>query len=178
MLFARRINSGLGRRLFSASSAIQTPPSAPRVVPNLLDGRTVASSSTKLIPVHDPATNKLVCHVPESTPVEMAAAVESAARAFKTWRDVPVQRKQRVMFELQGLIRASTDELAASITREQGKTLADARGDVFRGLEVVESACGVANGDWLKGQSLMNLATGLDCVSFREPLGVTAVKGP
>ena len=86
MLFARRINSGLGRRLFSASSAIQTPPSAPRVVPNLLDGRTVASSSTKLIPVHDPATNKLVCHVPESTPEEMAAAVESAARAFKTWR--------------------------------------------------------------------------------------------
>ncbi|KAF5837385.1 Aldehyde/histidinol dehydrogenase [Dunaliella salina] len=76
------------------------------------------------------------------------------------------------MFKLQELIRANTEELARSITMEQGKTLADARGDVFRGLEVVEYACGMA--PQLAGEMVENVATGIDCYSIRQPLGVCA----
>jgi malonate-semialdehyde dehydrogenase (acetylating) / methylmalonate-semialdehyde dehydrogenase len=85
---------------------------------------------------------------------------------------MPIQQRQRVYFKFQQLIRENTEELARSITVEQGKTLADARGDVFRGLEVVETACNAAV--VLMGETSENLARGLDTYSFRQPLGVTA----
>eukprot|EP00904_Undaria_pinnatifida_P005128 jgi/Undpi1/1745/HiC_scaffold_11.g05134.m1 len=102
----------------------------------------------------------------------MEAAVSSAQEAFLSWREVPVQHRARVMFKLQGIIRERTEELAAIITMEQGKTLADARGDVFRGLEVVEQACGV--GVAMMGETLGGVAAGMDSFSYREPLGVCA----
>ena len=76
----------------------------------------------------------MICQVPEATQEEMKAATDAASKAFKTWKEVPVQHRQRVMLKLQALIRENTDELALSITKEQGKTIPDARGDVFRGL--------------------------------------------
>jgi hypothetical protein len=93
---------------------------------------------------------------------------------FKHHADVSivVVFPQRVFFTLQALIRQHTEELAHSITVEQGKTLADARGDVFRGLEVVETACNM--GTLIMGETLGNLSRGLDSYSFRQPLGVTA----
>eukprot|EP00903_Cladosiphon_okamuranus_P015999 g14775.t1 len=132
----------------------------------------IESATTDWIDVNNPATQEVVCRVPRSTDCEMDAAVSSAKEAFLTWRDVPVQHRSRVMFKLQGLIRERTEELAASITLEQGKTLADARGDVFRGLEVVEQACGV--GVAMMGETLAGVATGMDTHSYREPLGVCA----
>ncbi|KAI9905328.1 hypothetical protein PsorP6_013547 [Peronosclerospora sorghi] len=102
----------------------------------------------------------------------MQHATESAARAFKTWKEVGVQHRQRVMLKLQHLIREHTEELAVSITNEQGKTLADARGDVFRGLEVVEHTCGAAT--LMMGETVENLATSLDTYSYKQPLGVCA----
>jgi malonate-semialdehyde dehydrogenase (acetylating) / methylmalonate-semialdehyde dehydrogenase len=150
--------------------------------------------------VINPATQEVVSRVPQSTPEELKRAEEGAKKAFKTWREVPVQQRQRVFFTLQQLIRDHTDELAHSITVEQGeymsrvemkleqatddvlnnvfdilsigKTLADAKGDVFRGLEVVESACMM--GSLTMGETQENLARGLDTYTYRQPLGVTA----
>ena len=90
------------------------------------------------------ATQAVVSRVPRTTPTEFKAAVDAATAAFPAWRATPLPARQRVMFRLQALIRDHTDALAACITAEQGKTLADARGDVFRGLEVVEYAAGIA----------------------------------
>lgn len=167
---AQHHHATVARCLFSVNTA--TSPNDAPVVQNIINGVAVPSTSTSLIPLHNPATNELVCYVPESTPEERAAAVAAAKDAFVEWRDTPVQRKQRIMFTFQQMIRDRTEEIAESITLEQGKTLADARGDVFRGLEVVEMACNVTNG--IMGESLQNLASGLDSVSFREPLGVVA----
>ena len=82
----------------------------------------------------NPATQDVVSRLPLCTPEEFSAAVASAKAAFPKWRDTPVPQRARVMFKLQELIHAHMDDLAASITQEQGKTLADAKGDVFRGL--------------------------------------------
>eukprot|EP00611_Tribonema_gayanum_P019915 TRINITY_DN3544_c0_g1_i2.p1 TRINITY_DN3544_c0_g1~~TRINITY_DN3544_c0_g1_i2.p1 ORF type:complete len:187 (-),score=19.04 TRINITY_DN3544_c0_g1_i2:134-694(-) len=145
---------------------------AAHIVPNRIGGELVPSKSSKLIDVRDPATQELVCRVPESSDAEMAAAVRAAAEAFPAWRNTAVQARQRVMFKLQALIRDNMEELARSITQEQGKTLADARGDVFRGLEVVEAAAGAA--PLMMGETLEQLSGGLDTYSFRQPLGVCA----
>ncbi|CAM9398519.1 unnamed protein product, partial [Laminaria digitata] len=130
--------AGAGAAAFEACRS-----NSPFDVTNFIDGEMRKSASAGWMDINSPATQALVCRVPRSTHEEMEAAVSSAQEAFLSWRDVPVQHRARVMFKLQGLIRERTEELAAIITMEQGKTLADARGDVFRGLEVVEQACGV-----------------------------------
>lgn len=122
--------------------------------------------------VKNPATQQVVGRVPELTNDEFNTAVSLAKDAFQDWKQVPIQQRQRIMLKLQQAIRDHTEELAYLITLENGKTLADARGDVFRGLEVVESACWMAPG--MMGESMPGLAKNIDCVSFREPLGVTA----
>jgi malonate-semialdehyde dehydrogenase (acetylating) / methylmalonate-semialdehyde dehydrogenase len=122
--------------------------------------------------VRNPATQELVCRVPQSTPEELARAEAGAKEAYLAWKEVPIQQRQRVFFKFQALIREHTEALAHSITIEQGKTLADARGDVFRGLEVVETACNAATGTM--GETAENLARGIDTYSYRQPLGVTA----
>lgn len=114
--------------------------SAPRVQ-NFINGQFEDSKATKWFDVINPATQEVVCQVPQSTPEELKRAEDGAAAAFLTWKEVPVQQRQRILFNYQQLIREHTEELAHSITTEQGKTLADARGDVFRGLEVVEQSC-------------------------------------
>ncbi|KDO18109.1 methylmalonate-semialdehyde dehydrogenase [Saprolegnia parasitica CBS 223.65] len=145
---------------------------APERVPNFINGQFVQSKTTKWIDVRNPATNEVVCQVPETTPEELQAAADAAKVAFKTWKEVPVQHRQRVMLKLQQLVRDHTEELAHSITKEQGKTLADARGDVFRGLEIVEASCGIGN--HMMGETLGNLANSLDTYSYKQPLGVCA----
>jgi malonate-semialdehyde dehydrogenase (acetylating)/methylmalonate-semialdehyde dehydrogenase len=102
----------------------------------------------------------------------MEAAAANAAATFKTWREVPVQQRVRIYLKYQQLIRDNMDALAASITQEQGKTLADAQGDVFRGLEVVEHTCSAAT--LMMGETLENLASNVDTFSIRQPLGVAA----
>lgn len=99
-----------------------------------LDGKLVESQATEWIDLHDPATNEVVTRIPKSTQSEMLAAVESSKVAYKSWKESSVLKRQQVMFNLQRIIRANMGELAKSITQEQGKTLADAEGDVLRGL--------------------------------------------
>src|SRR5690606_21142333 len=105
---------------------------------NFIDNQFVKSSATTWFDLHDPATNNLVTRVPQSTPEELKAAVESAAKAFPAWKKTSLLHRQQIMFRLVGLIRENWDRLAASITLEQGKTFADAKGDVLRGLQVAE----------------------------------------
>ena len=103
---------------------------------------------------------------------EMQAAVAAAKKAFPEWRDTSVSARARVMFKLQALIREHTDELADVITLELGKVTADAKGDVFRGLEVVEASCGM--GASMMGDSLGQVSYDMDTYMIRQPLGVCA----
>lgn len=151
-------------RLYTSSTASTTK--------LFLDGKFVESKATKWIDVHNPATNEVVTRVPESTGEEMRAAVISSQKAFKTWSRTTVMKRQECMFKLQSLIKENMDKLAASITLEQGKTLEDARGDVLRGLQVVEHCCSITS--LILGDSLMNISADMDTISYRYPLGVTA----
>lgn len=128
--------------------------------------------ASKWFDVINPATQEVLYSVPQTTPEELKRAEQGAIQALKTWKETPVQQRQRVFFNLQKLIRDNTEDLAKSITLEQGKTLQDARGDVFRGLEVVETSCNVAPA--MMGETLGNVSRGLDTYSYRQPLGVTA----
>ncbi|KAF2320585.1 hypothetical protein GH714_028605 [Hevea brasiliensis] len=115
----------------------------PLRVPNFIGGTFVDSQSSTAIDVINPATQEVVSQVPLTTNEVQSCSVCSKA-AFPSWRNTPVTTRQRIMFKLQELIRRDIDKVAMNITTEQGKTLKDAHGDVFRGLEVVEHACGMA----------------------------------
>ncbi|KAL8060869.1 hypothetical protein ABFS82_02G052600 [Erythranthe guttata] len=141
-------------------------------VPNLIGGTFVDSHSPDHIDVINPATQEVVSQVPLTTREEFNSAVSAAKEAFPSWRNTPITTRQRIMFKLQDLIRKNMDKLASNITTEQGKTLKDAQGDVFRGLEVVEHACGMAT--LQMGEYVPNVSSGIDTYSVREPLGVCA----
>ncbi|KAF9406622.1 Methylmalonate-semialdehyde dehydrogenase [acylating] mitochondrial [Podila epigama] len=136
-----------------------------------INGEFIDSKTNKWIELRNPATQEIVTLVPEATPEELKYAADSAAEAFKTWRKTSILHRQRKMLDLQLLIRDNMDRIAYSITLEQGKTLADARGDVLRGLQVVESACAIPH--MLLGDNL-EVATDMDTYTIREPLGVVA----
>eukprot|EP00892_Ulva_mutabilis_P009848 jgi/Ulvmu1/7235/UM035_0022.1 len=137
-----------------------------------ISGGAVESSTRRFIDVKDPATQTCVNKVPEITVSEFEQAVESCKTAGFEWRTRPIPVRQRVMHKFLNLIHHYKDDLAACITEEQGKTLSDAHGDVFRGLEVVEAASAV--GHLLHGKSLENVASGIDCHSVKQPLGIVA----
>uniref|UniRef100_UPI001CB91541 methylmalonate-semialdehyde dehydrogenase [acylating], mitochondrial n=1 Tax=Erigeron canadensis TaxID=72917 RepID=UPI001CB91541 len=146
-----------------------TPPPKVR---NLIGGSFVNSQSSEFIDVINPATQQVVSQLPLTKHEEFKAAVSAAKQAFPSWRNTPITTRQRVMLKLQELIRRDMDKLAMNITTEQGKTLKDAQGDVFRGLEVVEHACGMAS--LQMGEFSSNVSQGIDTYSVREPLGVCA----
>lgn len=136
------------------------------------NGSFVESMGEVAHPVRNPATGELVGMVPELSEQEFDAAVRASQAAFRDWRNVPISLRQRIMLNFQQRIRDRTDDLAYLITLENGKTLADAKGDIFRGLEMVEAACWMA--PQLLGDSLQGISSTVDCISYREPLGVTA----
>jgi len=109
----------------------------------LIGGKFVESKTTQWHEVINPATQQVLARVPETTPEEINAAVASAKAAFKTWRKTSLMARGRIFLKYQELIRAHMKELAAILTAEQGKTLPDAEGDVFRGLEIVEHAASI-----------------------------------
>lgn len=165
--------SKLGQRAISREFA--SGASAP-AVKLLINGEFVDSKATKHVDVLNPATQDVVSRVPLISNDEFNSAVQAAKDAFPAWRDTPVSTRARVMLKFQALIRDNWDELAKNITTEQGKTFQDAKGDVFRGLEVVETACGI--GPMMMGELLENVANGIDCYSLRQPLGVCAGIAP
>lgn len=142
---------------------------------NFIDNRLTDSEASTWYDIHDPATNNLVTRVPQTSPRELRAAVESAKRAFPSWKATSLIRRQQVMFAFTALVRQNWDRLATSITLEQGKTFADARGDVLRGLQVAETACGITT--QLTGE-VLEVSNDMETRSYREPLGVVAAICP
>ncbi|KAL9414614.1 hypothetical protein AB3S75_042973 [Citrus x aurantiifolia] len=157
---------------FSTDAKLYSKQHNPPRVPNLIGGAFIESRSSEYIDVINPATQEVVSQLPLTTNEEFKAAVSAAKQAFPSWRNTPITTRQRVMLKLQELIRRDIDKLAMNITTEQGKTLKDAQGDVFRGLEVVEHACGMAT--LQMGEYVPNVSNGIDTYSLREPLGVCA----
>lgn len=123
-------------RSFSAEAVKDVPCGEAPKVKLYVGGKQIESQATEHIDVVNPATQAVVSRIPLTTDEEFEHAVAVAKEAYKTWRNTPVTTRQRVMLKLQELIRRDMDKLAMSVTMEQGKTLGDARGDVFRGLEV------------------------------------------
>ena len=148
---------------------------SPGNTPYFLDNKFVDSSTASWINLYDPATNNLVTRVPQSTDEELKAAVESAKKAFPAWKATSLLHKQQIMFKFVALIRQHWDRLAASITLEQGKTFADAKGDVLRGLQVAETACGITT--QLTGE-VLEVAKDMETRNYREPLGLVAAICP
>lgn len=163
----------MGFRCYSSAPAmgLVAKPVSAKGTQLYINGEFIDSQTNKWFELRNPATQEIVTYVPQATPQELKEASRVAQDSFKSWRKSSVLTRQRVMLDLQALIRERTDELAASITLEQGKTLPDAKGDVHRGLQVVEMACGIPAS--LLGEKL-GVAKDMDTYTIREPLGVVA----
>lgn len=138
----------------------------------LINGEFVESQSSHWQDIINPATQEVVGRVPFATLEEVDAAIASAQHAFKSWRHTPLQARMRIMLKLQDLIRNNLKNIAQVLTAEQGKTLADAEGDIQRGLEVVEHACSI--GTLQMGEYVEGVARGVDTYTLQQPLGVCA----
>ena len=138
----------------------------------LLDGKFIDSKTEEWHDVVNPATQEVLAQVPFATDEEIDAAIASAKRAYQSWKLTPLAARARIMLKLQALVREHMTRIARTLSAEQGKTLADAEGDVFRGLEVVEHACSI--GSLQLGEFAENVATGVDTYTLRQPIGVCA----
>ena len=139
-------------------------------IPHLVDGEQRAGASGRTSPVFNPATGRQTGELPLANAAEVDEAVAAAVAAFETWRHVSVARRTRLMFAYRNLVADNAEEIAARLTAEHGKVLADAMGEVARGLENIEYACGLA--EHLKGTYNEQASTGVDVYSVRRPLGV------
>ncbi|MEB2652151.1 CoA-acylating methylmalonate-semialdehyde dehydrogenase [Pseudomonas siliginis] len=138
----------------------------------LIDGEWVESQTTEWHDIVNPATQQVLAKVPFATAAEVDAAVSAAQRAFQAWKLTPIGARMRIMLKLQALIREHSKRIAVVLSAEQGKTIADAEGDIFRGLEVVEHACSI--GTLQMGEFAENVAGGVDTYTLRQPIGVCA----
>jgi len=139
---------------------------------HLIDGQTCPSSSGRKSPVFDPATGQQTAELGLGSVAEVESAIASSKAAFEEWKTVSIAKRTKLMFRFRELVDANTDEIAKRLTAEHGKVLDDARGEVARGLENIEYACGLA--ELLKGSHSGNASTGVDVYSIRQPLGVVA----
>ena len=139
-------------------------------------GEWISPNVDKVHIVHNPATGEVIGETPLGGAAEVDAAVRAAADAYPAWRATPVQDRVQHLFRLKSLLDANAEELAATVTRENGKTLSEAMGSVRRGIQMVEVATGAPS--LLMGQSLEDIATGIDCESVRQPMGVFAAIAP
>lgn len=180
----RRVHATAAQLQQATTTAATSPSSYPTTheqisqpldTQNFIDNKFQPSSTTQWIDLYDPATNNLVTRVPQSTDDEMKQAVDSAHEAWKSWRATSIMSRQQIMFKYVSLIKEHHDRLAASITLEQGKTFADAKGDVLRGLQVAETACGITT--QIPGQ-VLEVAKDMETRDYRESLGVVAAICP
>lgn len=142
------------------------------ILKNFIGGSWIASQATGTTPVHNPSTGEVIAETPLSSEADVDAAVTAARQAFQHWGQTPAPKRAAILFRYRELLEQEFDALARLVTRENGKTLDEARGDVRRGIEVVEFACGIAH--LTKGESLPQVADQIDAVTMREPLGVCA----
>ncbi len=145
-------------------------------VKNYIGGVWSDVTSNVLIPVHNPSTGEVIAETPLSSAEEVDRAVKAAQKAFVSWGSTPSPKRAAILFRYRDLLEANFAALAQLVTLENGKTIDEARGDVRRGIEVVEFACGISH--LLKGESLPQVAEQIDAVTMREPLGVCAGISP
>ncbi|OZD61247.1 methylmalonate-semialdehyde dehydrogenase (CoA acylating) [Rhodococcus sp. 05-340-1] len=146
------------------------------VIAHWLDGKTYSGSSDRTAPVTNPATGEVTGTLTLADPGDARAVIDAAAAAFPAWRDTSLAKRTSVLFSFRELLNARKNELAEIITAEHGKVLSDALGEISRGQEVVEFACGMAH--LLKGGYTENASTGVDVYSIRQPLGPVAIISP
>src|SRR6187397_2196491 len=154
----------------------QASPQAPegelRRISHWIGGERVAGESGRSGPVYDPAIGAQTGEVDFASVEEVGKAVASARAAFQSWRAVSLSKKQELLFRVRELVHSRREEIARILTAEHGKVLSDAIGEVQRGLEVIEHACGIPT--LLKGGFSEQASTGIDVYSIRQPLGVVA----
>ncbi|MBV6550125.1 CoA-acylating methylmalonate-semialdehyde dehydrogenase [Acinetobacter soli] len=138
----------------------------------LINGEFVESTTSHWQDIVNPATQEVLGRVPFATAEEVNAAIAAAQNALASWRQTPIQARMRIMLKLQDLIRNNLKSIAQLLTAEQGKTVADAEGDIQRGLEVVEHACSI--GTLQMGEYIEGVARGVDTYTVQQPLGVCA----
>ncbi|MFG1885349.1 aldehyde dehydrogenase family protein [Micromonospora sp. NPDC049102] len=143
---------------------------------HFVDGKRVGGTSERRGDVFDPATGRRTAEVELASTADVDVAVRAAARAARDWRDASLAKRSAVLFAFRELVHARRDRLAEVITAEHGKVLADAAGEVQRGLEVIEYACGLPSA--LRGAFSENVSTEVDSYTIRQPLGVVAVISP
>jgi malonate-semialdehyde dehydrogenase (acetylating) / methylmalonate-semialdehyde dehydrogenase len=142
------------------------------LVQHWIGGQIQAGPGSRVQAVFNPATGAIIRHVALGTAEDVQCAVEAALPAQATWADTPPLRRARVLIDFLALLNRDRDRVAAAITEEHGKVFSDARGEVIRGIEIVEFACGIAA--MLKGDFTDQVAAGLDNWTLRQPLGVVA----
>ncbi|CAK1543114.1 unnamed protein product [Leptosia nina] len=135
-----------------------------------IDGQFVDSKTSQWIELTNPATNEVIGRVPETTQDELNVALESAKKAYKSWSQSTIMTRQQLMFKFGRLLRENHSKLAAKITEEQGKTIADAEGDVLRGIQLVEHCCSITT--LQLGDCIQNISKDMDTHSYKVPLGV------
>jgi malonate-semialdehyde dehydrogenase (acetylating) / methylmalonate-semialdehyde dehydrogenase len=161
-----------------AGSASSVAPSttaqavATNLIPHWINGRSTPGHGNRTLDVFNPATGAVTRQVAMATPEDVSAAVASAVAAFPTWADTPPVRRARILNRYLNLMTEHRDAIAKLITSEHGKVFSDAQGEVTRGIEIVEFACGIPQ--LLKGDFTDQVSTGIDNWTLRQPLGVVA----
>jgi len=145
---------------------------AVRQLSHFIDGQRAAGASGRFADVFDPAQGRVTARVPVANTAEVHAAVAAANAAFPAWSETAPLKRARLMFKFKALLEAHQDELAELITRDHGKLLEDAKGEVMRGIEIVEFACGIPN--LLKTDFTDQIVGGMDAWNLRQPVGVAA----
>jgi len=139
---------------------------------HFINGHTTHAAGGRWGDVFNPATGRLSAHVPLASAATTGAAIAAAAAALPEWANTSPLRRARILFKFRELLERHIDELAAIVTAEHGKVLADAKGEIIRGMEVVEFACGIPH--LLKGEFSDQIGSGIDSWSLRQPVGVCA----
>jgi malonate-semialdehyde dehydrogenase (acetylating)/methylmalonate-semialdehyde dehydrogenase len=142
----------------------------PRLIQNYVNGKWIASSSDRFLDVTNPATGKVISRLPLSTRVELDNVMAAAKGAFHEWRRTPPVVRAGHFFKLKSLLEDNFEDLARILTIENGKTIPESRGSVRRGIQNVETACGIPTA--MQGSNLEEIAEGIDCAAVRQPLGV------
>lgn len=145
-------------------------------IPNYIAGDRRPAAGGDTLPVTNPATGEELARTPLSTAADVDAAVRAARAAFPGWRATPVTERAQVLFGLRHLLVEQKEELARSLTLEHGKVMAETRGELQRGIENVEHACGMPS--LMMGETVEEIASGIDCASVRQPLGVFGIITP
>ncbi len=143
---------------------------------NYINGEFVDSQASESLDVINPSTNEVIAKVPLSTAADLDSAVAAAKIAFKSWRKTPPAERAKYIFKFKNLMEEHFEEIARLVTAEHGKTINEARGDVRRGIDNLDVACGIPS--LMQGEALEDVGRGIDCTSTRRPMGVFAAITP